>query len=231
MNPGLVGYRQTNGICRLTNGTQCLQAIIHQQRHYLIDSQVLGSSTGHSIPFRLAERKSQSSVRELHHLANNWLQRELQRPIKSIMTNGTSQITLKQTNYVKQSLHLHTNGKSPSASKSHALIHNPQYQTMASIQKLATEPTREHVENIRQCLRQTKAKDINNQSITLKKDLESGIGMVCLKSAAKNGISAKMMCDLLDTIDELYSWPEGKGVIIYGYNGFFCSGKFRRIRT
>lgn len=95
---------------------------------------------------------------------------------------------------------------------------------MASIQKLSSEPTREHIENIRHILKRTNAKDNDDQQITLEKDLESGIGIICIRSAAKNGISAKMMCDFLDTIDELHSWPEGKGVIIYGHNGFFCSG-------
>lgn len=95
---------------------------------------------------------------------------------------------------------------------------------MACIQKLSIEPTREHIENIRHVLRHCNAKDNKDQQITLEKDLESGIGTICFKSAAKNAISAKMMCDFLDTIDELHNWPEGKGVIIYGHEGFFCSG-------
>lgn len=99
------------------------------------------------------------------------------------------------------------------------------FQTMASIQKLATEPSREHIENIRKLLKHTNAKNNNDQQITLEKDDISGIGTICIRSAARNGISAKMMCDFLDTIDELYSWQEGKGVIIYGHEGFFCSGK------
>lgn len=101
------------------------------------------------------------------------------------------------------------------------------FHSMAAIQKLATEPNREHIENIRKLLKHTNAKNNNDQQITLEKDNITGIGSICIRSAAKNGISAKMMCDFLDTIDELYSWEEGKGVIIYGHEGFFCSGKYR----
>lgn len=97
---------------------------------------------------------------------------------------------------------------------------------MAGIQKLVTEPTREHIENIRHFLKRMNAKDNADQQITLHKDYDTGIATVCIRSAAKNGISGKMMCDFLDTIDELYAWNEGRGVIIYGDNGFFCSGKF-----
>jgi len=95
---------------------------------------------------------------------------------------------------------------------------------MAGIQKLVTEPTREHIENIRHVLKNMKAKNNDDQAITLQKDHETGIASVCIRSAAKNGISGKMMCDFLDSIDELYSWDEGKGVILYGHDGFFCSG-------
>jgi len=99
-----------------------------------------------------------------------------------------------------------------------------QHSSMAGVQKLAVEPSREHIENIRHLLMNINAKDNNDQSITLEKDEENGIGIVCIKSAAKNGISAKMMCDFLDVIDQLYAWPEGKGVLIYGHGGFFSSG-------
>ena len=97
--------------------------------------------------------------------------------------------------------------------------------SMASIQKLALEPTREHIENIRKFLGSVNAKDNSNQLISLVKEPETGIGVVCIKSSAKNAISAKMMCDFLDVIDQLYAWPEGKGVLIHGHEGFFCSGE------
>lgn len=119
-----------------------------------------------------------------------------------------------------------TNGHThPSQIQPFNLVDNINFKTMASVQKLAMEPTREHIDNIRQILKYRNAKDNDDQDITLEKDQESGIGIIRIKSAAKNGISAKMMCDFLDIIDELYSWPQGKGVLIYGHNGFFCSGE------
>lgn len=96
--------------------------------------------------------------------------------------------------------------------------------TMSGIQKLVTEPSRELIDNIRQTLYQINAKDNSEQEITCEKDAETGIATVKIKSAAKNGISGKMMCDFLDVIDQLYAWDEGKGVIVYGHGGFFCSG-------
>lgn len=108
----------------------------------------------------------------------------------------------------------------------HTLAQAPNFRNMAGIQKLAIEPTREHIENIRQMLMRVNAKDNTDQQIALNKDHKTGIATLCIKSAAKNGISAKMMCDFLDAIDDLYNWPEGKGVIIYGHGGFFCSGKY-----
>lgn len=115
-----------------------------------------------------------------------------------------------------------------SDSSHHTLANSPSFRSMAGIQKLATEPTREHIENIRDILRHLNAKDNNNQEIRLEKDLSTGIATICIKSAAKNGISAKMMCDFLDVIDELYLWEEGKGVIIYGHDNFFCSGNLSK---
>lgn len=109
----------------------------------------------------------------------------------------------------------------------HTIAQSTNFRNMAGIQKLALEPTREHIENIRHVLRNMNAKNNDNQQITLEKNDDSGIATVCIRSAAKNGISGKMMCDFLDIIDELYSWPEGKGVIIYGHKGFFCSGRWK----
>lgn len=105
------------------------------------------------------------------------------------------------------------------------------FRQMAGIQRLANEPTREHIENIRDFLRNINAKDNSNQEISLEKDVVSGIALVRFKSAAKNGISGKMMCDFLDVLDELYQWDEGKGVIFYGHNNFFCSGKCTALQS
>lgn len=182
-------------------------------------------------PFSFAvQQKGKSSLRILIS-TNFYFQR---RSFQLSMTNKPRIILQQSTNssnkYAK-SHYAHTNGiqNATAISQTYTLPNSPHFQNMASIQKLAIEPTREHIENIRAVLRQCKAKDNEDQQITLEKDNESGIGIMCIKSAAKNGISAKMMCDLLDTIDELYSWPEGKGVIIYGHNGFFCSGKWLEI--
>lgn len=121
---------------------------------------------------------------------------------------------------------LHSDGSSlkSSVAGQHTLSQSPNFRSMAGIQKLVTEPTREHIENIRHVLQRMNAKNNDNQQITLEKDQETGIATVCIQSAAKNGISGKMMCDFLDIIDELYQWNEGKGVILCGHNGFFCSG-------
>lgn len=150
------------------------------------------------------------------------------------MTNKprvTVQQSTNQSNACLKS-HLSTTNVLPKTSsepfsepKSYHIDRSPDFRTMAGIQKLATEPTREHIENIRLFLRRMNAKNNDNQQITLEKDHESGIAVVCIRSAAKNGISGRMMCDLLDIIDDLYSWNEGKGVIIYGHKGFFCSGE------
>lgn len=147
------------------------------------------------------------------------------------MTNKP-RITLQQsTNQSNACLKSHlTTSVAPVASsgsdpKSYHLAQSPNFRTMAGIQKLVTEPTREHIENIRLFLRRMNAKNNDNQQISLDRNHETGIAIVCIRSAAKNGISGRMMCDMLDIIDELYSWNEGKGVIIYGHKGFFCSGK------
>lgn len=152
------------------------------------------------------------------------------RTIQSSMTNKPRLVlTQPDTNRNHECIKsFHTNAppkNSVSKEASHTIEQSSRFRNMAGIQKLSTEPTREHVENIRLSLRHMNAKNNDNQQITVEKDNESGIATVCIKSAAKNGISCKMMCDFLDVIDELYSWEEGKGVIIYGHKGFFCSGE------
>lgn len=145
------------------------------------------------------------------------------------MTNKTNKLFQQQPSnqnevYIKKPFHTSTK-TNQNAESNNTTIHQPtNFRSMASIQKLVTEPTREHIENIRHLLKRINAKDNNDQSITMVKDHETGIASVCIRSAAKNGISCKMMSDLLDIVDELYSWNEGKGVILYGHGGFFCSG-------
>lgn len=148
------------------------------------------------------------------------------KPRISILQQNTN----KSNNCIK-SIHENAAAQSspqiPSSSlpQAYTLAQSESFRSMAGIQKLALEPTREHIENIRHVLKHMNAKNNDNQQITLEKNNESGIATVCIRSAAKNGISGKMMCDFLDIIDELYSWPEGKGVILFGHKGFFCSGE------
>lgn len=161
-----------------------------------------------------------SQVRNFHHLTY--------RTFHTKMTNKPRIILPQSTNLSNAHVKPRIENGHPKDSivrHSYTLANSSNFQTMAGIQKLTTEPTREHIENIRHVLIRMNAKNNDNQQITLEKDSVSGIATVCIRSAAKNGISGKMMCDFLDIIDELYSWREGKGVIIYGYNGFFCSGK------
>lgn len=153
---------------------------------------------------------------------------------KNILINNKNDNNNIPTKYVvsttgtqtKQARLVHTVAAAQHIRSAHSLVNRASnFRQMAGIQKLASEPTREHIENIRMVLRNISAKDNSDQEISLQRDESSGIALVRIKSAAKNGISAKMMCDFLDVLDELYSWEEGKGVIIYGHNNFFCSGK------
>lgn len=152
-------------------------------------------------------------------------------------TNSTLQNNFEPTTndcLIKKSFHT-TNANGSLDPKQNDHVKTPAtpscFRTMASVQKLVTEPTREHIENIRHLLKGINAKNNNEQEITMVKDHDTGIASVCIRSAAKNGISCKMMSDFLDIIDDLYAWNEGKGVIIYGHNGFFCSGKLLQLKT
>lgn len=95
---------------------------------------------------------------------------------------------------------------------------------LANIQSLAASQSRECIENIKNYMRQKNAKHNLDQQIFLTIDNESKIATMCFKSAAKNAISARMMCEFSDILDKLEAWTEGKGLIIKGHNGFFCSG-------
>jgi len=67
---------------------------------------------------------------------------------------------------------------------------------------------------------------INNEgSVDLYIDVDDGIARVCLNNPRiKNGINGKMMMDLEKVVDKLDQWTEGKGVILHGSDGNFCSG-------
>ncbi|XP_050530334.1 ethylmalonyl-CoA decarboxylase-like isoform X2 [Daktulosphaira vitifoliae] len=62
-------------------------------------------------------------------------------------------------------------------------------------------------------------------SVDLEKDEINCIAKIQLNNPrVKNAISGKMMIDLEKIVDELESWNECKGAILYGADGNFCSG-------
>ncbi|CAH1782242.1 unnamed protein product, partial [Owenia fusiformis] len=62
-------------------------------------------------------------------------------------------------------------------------------------------------------------------SVFLTIDGVSKIATIMLNYPEKmNALSGKMMVDLHDIVSELEGWTEGKGVLMYGSNGSFCSG-------
>lgn len=62
-------------------------------------------------------------------------------------------------------------------------------------------------------------------SITCNKDEETGVAEICIKnSTKKNAISGKMMIDFESIVIDLEEWSSGKGVLLYGDGGMFCSG-------
>ncbi|KAK6639699.1 hypothetical protein RUM43_007974 [Polyplax serrata] len=61
-------------------------------------------------------------------------------------------------------------------------------------------------------------------SVNLKKRGD-GLAVIELNQPEKkNAMSGKMMVDLHDAVEELHNWTEGKGVILKGKDGNFCSG-------
>ncbi|RWS02231.1 ethylmalonyl-CoA decarboxylase-like protein, partial [Dinothrombium tinctorium] len=61
--------------------------------------------------------------------------------------------------------------------------------------------------------------------LALEKDNETGIATICLMNPSKkNALDGPMMAQLSYVVDELENWREGRAIIIYGYDRFFCSG-------
>ena len=59
----------------------------------------------------------------------------------------------------------------------------------------------------------------------LTKDDVTGIARVKLNHPdRKNALSGKMMAELADIVTDLEAWSTGKGVLLYGAEGTFCSG-------
>lgn len=83
---------------------------------------------------------------------------------------------------------------------------------------------RQEIDNIRRKLEQLKCKTPENQEVNLYKYEDTKIAVIEIKSGAKNALSGKMISQLTGVLDQLYDWPQGRGVLICGHNGTFCSG-------
>ncbi|XP_075232917.1 ethylmalonyl-CoA decarboxylase-like [Lycorma delicatula] len=54
---------------------------------------------------------------------------------------------------------------------------------------------------------------------------ENGIAKLVLNNPShRNAITGRMMVELEEAVDELQKWKYGKGIIVYGAEGNFCSG-------
>ncbi|XP_064486706.1 ethylmalonyl-CoA decarboxylase-like [Ornithodoros turicata] len=63
--------------------------------------------------------------------------------------------------------------------------------------------------------------------IELRKDEEEGIATIVLNFPEKrNSFTGSMMLELESVIAELECWSRGKGVLLHGAKGFFCSGGY-----
>ncbi|XP_049834069.1 ethylmalonyl-CoA decarboxylase-like [Schistocerca gregaria] len=62
-------------------------------------------------------------------------------------------------------------------------------------------------------------------NITMEKDETTGLVMICINNPQKrNAFSGKMMVELHNAVTEIEKWKTGKGLILYGAEGHFCSG-------
>ncbi|KAK6188448.1 hypothetical protein SNE40_004618 [Patella caerulea] len=65
----------------------------------------------------------------------------------------------------------------------------------------------------------------NGGTVDLVKDTTTGIATISLNNPGKkNALTGKMMVELADNISELETWGGGKGLILTGTEGSFCSG-------
>lgn len=87
------------------------------------------------------------------------------------------------------------------------------------------EAKRAHIDNLRKSLEQMICKgQQEEQAITLVKDERSKVARLCIRSEAKNALSGRMISRLVEVLDELHEWREGKAVLIQGHANTFCSG-------
>ncbi|XP_059151584.1 ethylmalonyl-CoA decarboxylase-like [Physella acuta] len=62
-------------------------------------------------------------------------------------------------------------------------------------------------------------------SVDLEMDDNTGIATILINNPAKrNSLSGKMMVEMADHITQLEKWSKGKGLILVGKDGHFCSG-------
>lgn len=83
---------------------------------------------------------------------------------------------------------------------------------------------RDHIDNLRKKLENIESKTPQEQDIILEKDDQTKLAKICVRSGAKNALSGRMISRLTEVLDELHEWREGKGVLLHGFNGTFCSG-------
>lgn len=77
-----------------------------------------------------------------------------------------------------------------------------------------------NAEEVRQWLNSFRGGDVR-----LTKDAKTGIASLVLEhEGKKNAFSGEMMVKFSDCIRELEKWPNGRGLILHGANGQFCSG-------
>ncbi|XP_069127547.1 ethylmalonyl-CoA decarboxylase-like [Argopecten irradians] len=68
-------------------------------------------------------------------------------------------------------------------------------------------------------------KNYGGGSVDLVKHETDGIGVISLNNPdKKNALSGKMMLDFRNVVEDLETWNDGKGVILTGSSGTFCSG-------
>ncbi|CAG5128454.1 unnamed protein product [Candidula unifasciata] len=62
-------------------------------------------------------------------------------------------------------------------------------------------------------------------TVDLKMDEQSGVAVMTLNNPLRlNSMTGRMMVDMADCITRLENWPSGKGLILTGTGGNFCSG-------
>lgn len=89
---------------------------------------------------------------------------------------------------------------------------------------LVGQANRQHIDTIRWRLQQLNCKTPEEQEVRLYKNDHTKLAIIELRSGAKNALSGRMISQLTEVLDELYNWPEGRGVLICGHAGTFCSG-------